>query len=89
MPTLELGDGLLDALGVEANDVLNSHFVTKKEEEDVALEKIKKEYNFDAIKDGFDEGQFHHRLNFFMVETTRTLSKQLNFSLPVLITKNL
>ena len=47
---------LSDALRVEANNVLDILFVTKIEEEDVALEKIKKEYNFDIIKDAFDEG---------------------------------
>ena len=40
IPTIELGDGLLDELGVEANNVLENQFVTKKEEEDIALEKI-------------------------------------------------
>ena len=65
MPTLELGDGLLDALGVEANDVLNSQFVTKKEEEDVALEEIKEEYNFDAINDVFDERDVALQVEFF------------------------
>ena len=62
---LELGDGLLNALGVEANSVLDSQFITKKEEEEVALEKIKEEYNFDAIKDAFDEGNVPPQVEFF------------------------
>ena len=66
MPTLELGNGLLDALGVEANDVLGSQFVTKKEEEDIALEKIKEEYNFDATEDAFDEGDVPPQFEFFL-----------------------
>ena len=65
MPTLELGDDLLDALAVEANDVLDSQLVTKKEEENVAIEKIKEEYNFDAIKDAFDEGDVPPKVEFF------------------------
>ena len=56
MSTLELGDGLLDLLGVDAKNVLDSQFFTTKEEEDVALEKIKEEYNFNPIKDTFEEG---------------------------------
>ena len=89
IPTLELRDGLLDALGVEPNDVLDCQFVTKKQEEDAALEKIMEEYNFDAIKDAFDDGDPPPQVKFFIVETTRTFSRQLNFSLLVLITKNL
>ena len=89
MPTLKLRDGLLDALGVEPNDVLDSQFVTKKQEEDAALEKIMEEYNFDAIKDAFDDGDPPPQVKFFIVETTRTFSRQLNFSLLALITKNL
>ena len=40
-PDLELGDGLINTLGVEANDLLNSYFITKQEENDVILEQIK------------------------------------------------
>ena len=65
MPTLVLGDSMLNALEVEANNVLDSQFITKKEEEDVALEKIKEEYNFDAIKDAFDEGDVPPQVEFF------------------------
>ena len=53
-PTLELGDGLLDVLGVEANDALHKKFGNKKEEEDAVLEQIKEDYDFDHIKDTFD-----------------------------------
>ena len=53
-PTLELGDGLLDVLGVVANDVLDKQFVNKKEEEHAVLEHIKEDYDFDHIKDTFD-----------------------------------
>ena len=31
-PDLELGSGLVDTLGVEANDLLNADFITKEEE---------------------------------------------------------
>ena len=55
-PTLELGDGLLDVLGVEANDVLDKQFVNKKEEEDAVLEQIKDGYDLFHIKGAFDEG---------------------------------
>ena len=66
---LELGDGLTDTLGVERNDLLDSNFITPQKENDVVLEQIKEDYNFDEIK----------VLNFFMVVTMKTLFKMLNF----------
>ena len=68
-PDLELGDGLTDTLGVERNDLLDSNFITPQKENDVVLEQIKEDYNFDEIK----------VLNFFMVVTMKTLFKMLNF----------
>ena len=44
---------------------MNSQFITKKEKEDVALEKIKEECNFDSIKDVFDEGDGTPQVEFF------------------------
>ena len=43
-PKLELGDGLLNSLGVEADDVLHQEFVSNKELQDATLEQIKEEY---------------------------------------------
>ena len=65
LPTLELGNGLLNALGVEANDVLDKEFITEKEETDAVLEQIKEDYNFDDIKDTFDEVIVHPKIDFF------------------------
>lgn len=62
---LELGDVVLNSLSVEADDVSDQKFVEKKQEEDTALEQIKHEYNFDEIKDGFDEAIVPHLLDFF------------------------
>ena len=55
-PKLELGDDLLNTLGVKADDIFDQEFVNKKQQEDEVLEQIKGEYNFDEIKDAFDEG---------------------------------
>ena len=38
-PDLELGSGLIDTLGVEANDLLDADFITKEEENDAVLDK--------------------------------------------------
>ena len=56
-PKLELGDGLLKTLGVQADDILEQKFIDKKQHESTVLEQIKEEYNFDAFKDAFDVPQ--------------------------------
>ena len=45
-PKLEIGDCLLNLLGVEADDVLDQEFVSNKELQDANLEQIKEEYGF-------------------------------------------
>ena len=47
---LELGDGLIQNLGVTTGDSLDTENITKKEEEDAALEQIKERYGFEDIK---------------------------------------
>ena len=48
-PKLELGNGLLNLLDVEANDILEQTFFNKKQQEDAVLKQIKKDYNFNEI----------------------------------------
>ena len=50
---LELGD----PLGNTAEDLFQVDNITKEEEEDVILEKIKEEYGFEYLKDSMDEGK--------------------------------
>ena len=54
MSILELGDNLLDTLGVEAEDLFNN-VPTKKEEEDEVLQKIIDEYDIPGMKETMDE----------------------------------
>ena len=42
-PKLELGDGLLNTLGLKGDDILDQEFVNKKQQEDEVLEQIKKD----------------------------------------------
>ena len=48
-PKLELGNGLLNLLDVEANDILEQKFFNKKKQEHAVLKQIKKDYNFNEI----------------------------------------
>ena len=64
-PKLELGDGQANILGPEAEDILDEGFINKKELEDEVLEKIKKDYGFEEVKDTFDEASVPHQLEFF------------------------
>ena len=56
IPKLVLGDGLLNTLGTEAEDLFDpSAPLTKKEEEDEILKDIMDEYETDKIRDTMDE----------------------------------
>ena len=56
IPELELGDGLLQTLGTEAEDLLHLNAPpTKKEEEDKILKNLMGEYNVEDIRDTMDE----------------------------------
>ena len=80
-PKLELGDGLLNSLGVEADDILEQKFVNQKQQEDAVLEKIKEEYNFDEIKDAFDEAAVRHQLDFFYGGENSNFNQVIKFLL--------
>ena len=51
-PGFEFADGLIEILGNEAEDLFQVDNITKKEEEDLILEKIKEEYGFEDTKEG-------------------------------------
>ena len=64
-PTLELGDGLLNSLGNEGQDLFDG-VPTKKEEEDTVLQDIIDEYGIRDMKDEMDEtGQVPESIYFF------------------------
>ena len=43
------------------------------------IEQLKDEYNFDEIKDAFDEGAVHHQLNFFYGGGNESFVQACNF----------
>ena len=60
---LELADGSIDNLWVEANDLLEAGNTTHQEEEDVVLEQTNED-NFDNINNTFLEGTVHKSVYF-------------------------
>ena len=62
LPKLEIGDGLLSALGTEAKDILQENFVNSKELEEKTLEDIKEEHGFNKIKNAFDHASVTQHL---------------------------
>ena len=64
MPALVLGDGLLNRLGTEAEDLFNLDAPTsKKEEEEEILKDIMDEYEIDKIRDTVGEkGEIPERI---------------------------
>ena len=65
MPTLELGDKLLNIFGAEAEDLFND-LPTKKEEEEEVLSNIIDEYNIPEMKETKLE-KYQKTFIFFMV----------------------
>ena len=67
-PDLTLGDGLLNSLGVEAQNLFNQDAsLTKKEEQDEILKDFMEEYKIDDIRDTMDEtAQVPENIYFFL-----------------------
>ena len=63
----EIEDSLLNILSTDAEDILKDDYVNGKVLEDKTIEQIKDKYNFDDIKDAFDDRQvlLPTSLNFF------------------------
>ena len=79
MPTLELGDKLLDTLGTEDEDLFND-VPTKKDEEDVVLQKVIDEYNIPGMKETMDEtGKVPESIYFFYGGDSQQLVDALEF----------
>ena len=72
MPTLELGDKLLNIFGTEGEDLFND-LLTKKDEEDTILQDIIDEYNIPGMKDTMDKTGEIPETTFFMVEIVNNL----------------
>lgn len=70
---------MIDTLGVEVSDLSDSNFITEKEENDAVLEQIKENYNFDDIKELFDDGIMYESVEFFYDGTMKVSSKILIF----------
>ena len=74
MSDLELGDGLIETLGTDTEDLFNTNNLTKQEKEEKIFKKIKEEYGFEDIKDIMDEeGNVPESIYFFMTEIVKAL----------------
>ena len=82
LPKLELGDALANLLGPEAEDILKEEFVNSKKLEDETLENIQEEYNFDEIKDAFDDASVPKQLEFFYGGDNDNFVQACNFLSP-------
>ena len=64
-PKIEVGYPQLNILSTDVEDILKDNYVNGKVLEDKTIEQIKDEYNFDDLKDAFDDGQVTPSLIFF------------------------
>ena len=63
-PRLELSDKILKVLR-DGEDIINDEFVKVEVLDDKEMQEIKDEYNFDNVKNEFDEGKVPEILEFF------------------------
>ena len=80
-PEIEIGDLILNVLTTEAKVILENDYVNDEVIQEKTFEQIKDEYNFDDIKDAFDEGKIPPQLEFFLVVTMTVLSMLAIFCL--------
>ena len=55
----------MNVLSTDAEEILKDDYVSDKVLEDKTIEQIKDEYNFDEIKDAFDEREILTQLEIF------------------------
>ena len=79
MPTLELGDKLLETLGTEGEDLFNGE-PTEKDEDDTVLQKVIDEYNIPGMKKTMDEtGKVPESIYFFYGGDSQPFVNALEF----------
>ena len=82
IPDLELGDSLLETLGVNTEDLISTETpaLTKEEEEDEILKNLKDEYSLEDIKNTMDqEGEVSASIYFFYGGESENFVKALEF----------
>ena len=77
-----MGDGFIENLGVEAEDLFQLENITKQQEEDLVLEQIKQEYGFEDIKESFDEGKVPENIYFLYVGESNNFYRAIEFMGP-------
>ena len=64
-PEIDLGDSLINVLSTKVDEILQDDYRNYNVLNEKTIEKIKDEYNFDQIKDIFDERKVLPQLQFF------------------------
>ena len=77
-----MGDGFIENLGGEAEDVFQPENINKQKEEDLALVQIKQEYGFEDIKESFDEGKVPENIYFLYVGESNNFYRAIEFMGP-------
>ena len=78
-----------NSLGDEADDILDQKFVNNKQQENAILEQIKEKYNYDQIRNTFNEAAVPTSHIFSVVEKIVISTRQLKFYRQAMKTENL
>ena len=76
---LQLGDALIENVGTTVEDLFQVDNITKQEEGDVILEKIKEEHGLEDIKESMDEGKVPESICFFYDGESDNFFRALEF----------
>ena len=66
-------------MGNNAEDLFKADNITKEEEEDLILEKVKEDYGFEDIKDSLDKGNVPETIYFFYDGESDNFDRSLEF----------
>ena len=64
-PEIELANWIIYILSTKADEILQDGYINDNALNEKTIEEIKNEYNFDQIKDAFDEGKVPTQREFF------------------------
>ena len=64
-PEIELANWIIYILSTKADEILQDGYINDNALNEKKIEEIKNEYNFDQIKDAFDEGKVPTQREFF------------------------
>ena len=81
-PKIELSDSFFNTLDTRVEDILVNGFVNNWDIEQNTIDQIRGKYNFDEIKDAFENAAVPHQLELFLWQRQQKICKGMQFFIP-------